>query len=381
MKYLLGILLAAACTFANAANFVSLHQSPLKIALKPQGESYEYPIATFTGFKNQYAPTGVTGCAIGAPGAFDCGFRGAGSLFLPEFTGYQLQAREFKVFIPAGAKNFLFSGYVPQRANVAFVLRYGKEPTRVQPLNEGEYAQSQVSEKIDTAFPRLVSEDRDHFVVHDGGGTLRFSGGNIPNGSTDTGRWLYFRQLNGEPMYDVQGAMDLDMDRFIAGYNAMTWTNSYHPDPIESGAPVVTPPVVVPPVVVPPVVTPPAGLVVNQVSAPGMPLKLDITLTQTAAEVAANPRLSTWVAARIPMGNLFFSEVWFFRTPAGWTGHLLGDIEDAALIRQSQNMVSTTMSPTLDFTPEEFAMFGVEIYFGYRTSNGVFVNKGRIWPK
>ncbi|MFN9470771.1 MAG: hypothetical protein ACK59X_04900, partial [Acidovorax sp.] len=165
-------------TFAQAANFVSMHQTAHKIALPPPAGSFNYTFDTKVGFKEQYAPTGVTGCAIGF-GTGGCAFPGGGSLSLPEFTGFQMQNQEFKIFIPAGARSFLFSGYAPQGTQSAFVLRYGKEPTRVAPLSGAEYQNAQTGERIDTSFSRLIQEDVDHFVVHDGGGTLRFVGGQL----------------------------------------------------------------------------------------------------------------------------------------------------------------------------------------------------------
>ena len=130
MRYLIVLFLSALATVAQAANFVSMHQSAHKIALPPAPGSFNYTFDTKVGFKAQYDPTGVTGCAIGfATGG--CAFPGGGSLSLPEFTGFQMQSQEFKIFIPAGSRSFLFSGYAPQGTQSAFVLRYGKEPTRV----------------------------------------------------------------------------------------------------------------------------------------------------------------------------------------------------------------------------------------------------------
>lgn len=63
-------------TFAQAANFVSVHQSALRIALPPAPGTFTYPFDNKVGFKEQYAPTGVTGCAIGF-GTGGCAFLAA----------------------------------------------------------------------------------------------------------------------------------------------------------------------------------------------------------------------------------------------------------------------------------------------------------------
>lgn len=81
MRYLIVLFLAAVTTFAQAANFVSMHQSAHKIALPPAPGTFNYTFDTKVGFKEQYAPTGVTGCAIGF-GTGGCAFPGAGSLSL-----------------------------------------------------------------------------------------------------------------------------------------------------------------------------------------------------------------------------------------------------------------------------------------------------------
>ncbi len=378
MRYLFVLFLAAMSTFAQAANFVSMHQSAYKIALPPAAGSFNYTFETKVGFKEQYAPTGVTGCAIGF-GTGGCAFPGGGSLSLPEFTGFQMQNQEFKIFIPAGTRSFLFSGYAPQGSQSAFVLRYGKEPTRVAALSGAEYQAAQTSERIDTAFTRLVNQDVDHFVVHDGGGTLRFVGGQLDanRGSTGQGKWLYVRQLSGSALYDYQGAIDVDMPKYAAGYAAISWTTSPFPDPVDAASPgggggggTTNPPV--------------AGTTVTTsvLSTAGQPLRLDITLTQAAAEVAANPRISAWVAARIPANGLFYTtDVWFFRKVDGWAQLVLPFPEAVAYSSLGTNATSLKFTPSLDLTDTELRAFNIEVYFGYKTSTGAFVSNGKIWPK
>ena len=376
MRYLIVLFLSALTTFAQAANFVSMHQSAHKIALPPAPGTFTYTFDTKVGFKAQYAPTGVTGCAIGF-GTGGCAFPGGGSLSLPEFTGFQMQSQEFKIFIPAGSRSFLFSGYAPQGTQSAFVLRYGKEPTRTAPLSGSEYQAAQTGERIDTAFARLVTQDVDHFVVHDGGGTLRFVGGQLDanRGSTDQGKWLYVRQLSGAALFDYQGAIDVDMPKYAAGYNAITWTTSAFPDPVDAASPGGGGGTTNPPATGTTVTT-------TVASAAGQPLKLDIAMTQSAAEVAANPQISAWVAARIPANGLFYTtDVWFFRKVDGWAQLVLPNPELVAYSSLGTNATSLKFTPSMDLTDTDLRAFNVEIYFGYKTSTGAFVSKGKVWPQ
>lgn len=236
MRSLFLVFLAAFSTLAQAANFVSVHQLPHKTALPPAAGSFTYSFDTTVGFKEQYAPTGVAGCAIGF-GTGGCAFPGGGSLPLPEFAGAQLQHhKEFKIFIPAGTRSLLLSGYAPLGTQSAFVLRYGKEPARLAALSDAEYQAARTGKHVDALFSRLVKEDAEQFVVHDGSGSLRFMGGQLDanRGSTDQGQWLYVRQLSGAALMTYQGAIDVDMPKYAAGYAAITWTTSGAPDPIDT---------------------------------------------------------------------------------------------------------------------------------------------------
>jgi len=387
MRYLAVFLLAAVAPFAQAANFVSLHQSALRIALPPAAGSYNYKFDTKVGFKQQYAPQGATGCVIGyATGG--CAFPGGGSLALPEFTGYQLQYKEFKIFIPAGTRSFMFSGYAPQRTQSAFALRYGSAPVREAALSGAEYQKAQSGERIDSAFSRLVNErSADQLVVHDGGGTLRFVGGQLNGnrGSTSEGNWLYVRQLSGAPLYDVQGAIDVDMAQYAAGYAKIVWTTSTYPDPVDAASPggagtgtgTVTPPANATTLPVP------STVATSVASAAGQPLRLDITLAQAASDVAANPKISAWVAALVPANGLSFpADAWFFRLANGsWASQVPADVEGIAFASQVANAASLKFTPALDFTDAELRAFNVQVHFGYKTSTGGFVSKGKIWPQ
>lgn len=235
MRSLFLVSLAVFSTFAQAANFLSVHQLPHKTPLPPAAGSFTYTFDTKIGFKEQYAPTGVTGCAIGF-GTGGCAFPGGGSLPLPEFTGAQLQPhKEFKIFVPAGTRSLLLSGYAPLATQSAFVLRYGKEPVRLAPLSDAEYQAARTGQHVEALFSRLVKEGAEQFVVHDGSGSLRFMGGQLDakGGSTDQGQWLYVRQLSGAPLMTYQGAIDVDMPKYAAGYAAITWNSRSAPDPVD----------------------------------------------------------------------------------------------------------------------------------------------------
>lgn len=383
MRYLFAVALAAASTFAHSANFVSLHQSALKIALPPPAGSYNYTFDTKIGFKQQYAPTGVSGCAIGF-GTGGCAFPGGGSLGLPEFTGYQLQSSEFKVFIPAGARTFMFTGYAPQGALAAFAVRYGSQPTRMAALSGAEYQTVMKGEKIDTTFARHVNDGAEQIVVHDGGGTVRFVGGQLDanKSSTNQGKWLYIRQIQGTPLYDVQGGIDVDMPKYAAGYAQIKWNTSAYPDPMDEPTGVVTPTPGTPVTPVTPVPGTPTvvSLGTAVVSAPNEPLKLDVTLTQSAAEVAANPTASVWFAARIP-ANGFFVDNWYFRLERQWAQLAWTDTESVAYRSKVPNSALLKFTPTFDFTADQLKENNIVIFFGYKTGAGDFVSKGKIWPQ
>ena len=390
MRFLLVVCLSAAASLSHAANFVSLHQSPLRIALPPAAGTYDYSFDSKIGFQQQYAPTGVTGCAIGFSSS-GCAFPGGGSLALPEFTNYQLQYKEFKIYIPAGTRSFLFSGYAPQRTESAFALRYGSAPVREAALSAAEYASTQASEHIDTTFSRLVNEPgADHLVVHDGGGTVRFVGGQLDasKGSTSQGNWLYVRQVSGSPLYDVQGAIDVDMDKYAAGYAAITWTTSTYPDPVEGPSPAVgtasttnQQTVASTPVATATPAAAAATVSTAVLSIAGQPLQLAITLAQAAADVAANPKLSAWVAARIPAQGAA-PDLWFFRKSDGtWASQVPADAEGAAFASQVANAATLQFRPSLDFTDAEMRAANAEVYFGFRAGSGAFVNKGKVWPQ
>lgn len=206
-------------------SFWSVHQEGLKIALQPPAGTYNYSFAYPVGFKAQYNPDDVGGCVMGFKINTSCAFPSMGSYSLPEFTQYKLAKSKFKVYVPPGTKELRFGGYYPQGTKAAFAIKYGAPPVKAS-INDAEYAQAQVNEKVTTAFPRIIAGE-EIIVVHDGGGSMRFLAGAVP--AIDKGGWVYFTQLSGSYMYDVQGGVDLDLEKFRAGYQSIPWDSSGDP--------------------------------------------------------------------------------------------------------------------------------------------------------
>lgn len=224
-------------TVAVAGNFVSLHQSLMKIALPPAVGAFTYTYDAKIGFQQQYSPVGASGCAMGF-GVDGCAFRGGGALSLPEFTGYQMQYKEFKIFVPAGTKTLFLSGYAPQNTKSAFALRFGAEPVRIAALSDAEYTTIQATESIGQSFSKLIDSRQELLVVHDGGGSLRFVAGSlIGNALLTEPNWLYIRQLSGSGLYDYQGGIDVDLTKYAEGYSRLAWSASTYPDPLVGATP------------------------------------------------------------------------------------------------------------------------------------------------
>lgn len=339
--------------------FQSLHQTKLVIALPPQDGSYEYPRLNVFGFKDQYDPSGVTGCAIGIPGARGCAFPGGGSLSLPEFTGYKLQTREFRFYVPSGTKSVMFSGYAPQRAIAAFALRFGSEPARTAPLEAIEYQNAQDGEKIDSAFPKLYTTKQEMFVVHDGGGTLRFLAGNLVEPSKEGG-WVYVRQLMGDPLYDIQIGIDLDVALYADAYSKIQWGDDG--DPIGSSL-----------VIPPPVVKNNETTCKVQVMSQGNePFRIRVGLEQSQADIAANPLITIWLAG-------FVNNTFFFRTQKDtWTSDM-SNPDAAARVLYGNNQAYIEFETSIEFTEEQLRREGASILVAYRTNSEPFKNLGVIW--
>lgn len=215
------------------SNFRSHTNLPLEKTMLETVTAYSCAGASAASSRAQY---GLSGCAIGF-NKTDCAFPGGSSLALPEFTGYQLGYREWRFYVPAGSRSVMLSGYAPQRAIAAFAMRFGAEPERQGELDGWEYQDAQANEHIDSSFSRLVAGD-EVIVVHDGGGTVRFIGGNVnaQRGVLAEGGWMYVRQLSGTALYDIQGGVDVDMPKYKEAYGKIKWTSAANPDPVEGSS-------------------------------------------------------------------------------------------------------------------------------------------------
>ena len=49
--------------------------------------------------------------------------------------------------------------------------------------------------------------------------------------------------------------------------------------------------------------------------------------------------------------------------------------------RSAPNVSVLKLTPQLQFTENELKAANAKVFFGYKTSSGVFINKGQIWPK
>lgn len=206
----------------------SIHQQPLRIATPPVS-GYEYGNVYKAGFKEQYNPDdSVAGCLIGIAGKAGCAFPGGPVLGLGEFTNYLLKQQQFKIYIPAGATEMTLSGYYPQNVKGAFALKFGAAPSRSVHVAEPEYGQAQRAEKVNEAFKALVTDGRELVIVHDGGGSMRFIAGKIP-APLAQGGWLYIKNLNGSDMYDIQGSIYVDLQKYVEGYRRTSFDGNGDP--------------------------------------------------------------------------------------------------------------------------------------------------------
>ncbi|MNT85855.1 hypothetical protein D3C72_2260740 [compost metagenome] len=55
--------------------------------------------------------------------------------------------------------------------------------------------------------------------------------------------------------------------------------------------------------------------------------------------------------------------------------------ENVAYSSLGTNATSLKFSPSMDLTDTDLRAFNIEIYFGYKTSTGAFVSKGKVWPQ
>lgn len=200
------------------AQSLSLHQFPQSYAksqfVDGSGQLVQQTV-TYTGFKDQFAPTGTTGCTMGISALrSECTLVTGGLSFgLP---GSQ-QIKEFKLYVPAGTKRFVFGGYLPQNYEAAVVVRASRAPDRVNPLTEAEYANFR-NQGVFNIFERIVAGE-ELTLVHAGGGGFSLAGNNTLVQPLEVGVWLYFRLVNGEYVDTPRATYEIDLPIYIAGYN------------------------------------------------------------------------------------------------------------------------------------------------------------------
>ena len=223
------------------AQFQSLHQFPvtynISSSLDASGNLYFTKTPQLFGFKDQYAPTGVSGCVMGYPElraqcqTVDGGF----GFTLEGYSSYT----EFRVYIPAGTTFFGLSGYLPQSVQYAAAVRLGSAPTRVATLSPAEYEAAKVAQNRNTDFAKLLAGE-ERLMVHDGGGSISLSGIARMSATTlTTGQWLYVRVLNGSSIAGLGALYEVDLDRYRTSYTATQF--GADGDPVSSGGS--TPPV------------------------------------------------------------------------------------------------------------------------------------------
>lgn len=202
------------------AQFISLHQFPLDYlkssVLDASGNSVFTKSDQLVGFKNQYAPIGVSGCVLGYSDFRSlCQTVSDGLSF--SFTGYT-SFKEFKVFVPAGTTFFSLTGNMPQNTQYAVAVRMGSAPTRVASLDPTEYESYRNSLDPYTSFSRLQAGE-EIVMVHNYGGNISLAGeARLRSAPLAEGKWIYFRVITGEQIYLLGGLYEIDRNIYKTGY-------------------------------------------------------------------------------------------------------------------------------------------------------------------
>ena len=229
------LVLSLACGGASAQQFLSLHQFPvtyrISSALDASGSLYYTWTPQLFGFKDQFAPTGVSGCVMGYPELRTLCDRPANgfSLTLPGYSSYA----QYKVYIPAGTKYFVLAGYLPQSVQYAVASKFDSPPVRTTALSPEEYQTAKLGQHIEKDFARLLNGE-ERLIVHDGGGSITLSGiARLDAKPLETGRWLYVRVLNGSSIDSLTAAYEVDRDLYRAAYNTIQF--GADGDPVSGG--------------------------------------------------------------------------------------------------------------------------------------------------
>ena len=112
-------------------------------------------------------------------------------------------------------------------------------------------------------------------------------------------------------------------------------------------------------------------------------LLLDVTLTRPEADVEGKANTKVWIAARIPVDGVFFTnDEWWFLTQQSWMPLLFGTADTVAYQTFAQPSAETKLTGVpIGIRADELSQHKVEIHFGYQDEGGIFQNKGKIWPK
>lgn len=233
VKLLVCLLWAFAAVSANA-QYLSLHQYPqayVKSQFVDGSGTLVATKVTYTGFKDQFAPVGTTGCTMGVASLrSECVIVSDGLSF--SLAGAQ-QLGLFKVYVPAGTTRFVFSGYLPQGYDAAVVVKASSGPTRTSPLTDAEYANYRSTQDVYGVFSKLQAGE-EVVLVHNGGGSFSLAGNNTLPSPLSTGVWLYFRQINGTYVDTPRATYEIDLPTYIAGYNSTTFGGDG--DPVGGGS-------------------------------------------------------------------------------------------------------------------------------------------------
>lgn len=207
-----------------AGNFSSIHQYSVRVVKDDNTEEFN------TGFKNQYKPTGVTGCSIGfdEPGCLFPGIKGSenGSLTFSE----SIMPGSLKIFLPLGTNSVTLVAHDPQNSKVGFAIKYGTEPERTSSLTDAEYATAGSINGGSGFLNKIMESEEDTIIVHDGGGTIRLIAGTAIKDKLPG--WLYVRLIHGTPPHDISGGMNINLNDYSSWYdNAEFGTDGDPPDP------------------------------------------------------------------------------------------------------------------------------------------------------
>ena len=197
-------------------SFISIHQMAEVTIAKPSGGS-----EVLLGFKKQYAPTGISGCAIGYPEYRSLCVTPVGGLAF-SLPGWMTFTRH-RVFIPAGTTFFSLTGNLPQNVKCAVAIKFGSAPSRTQPLSDAEYETRRSSQNIETAYSKLAA-GQELVMVHSYGGNMSLSGNfRIPGDGLSEGKYLYFNVINSTPIYILSGIYEVNKTVYASKFNTLTF--------------------------------------------------------------------------------------------------------------------------------------------------------------